>query len=168
MISILLLKTFFWSFPPLCLHGQLVGAKGLYYGVIIAESTRYRKSVTVDSTATFDFCDLPATAVKVDLLLYRGLGTDTLFLGTVPADRAALAQVPVPALLRTNLLGHFICPKCRQADKTVRIVNGIAPMVQRIIANGDTSYTNIIDRRMYEGCINAGSRGYCSRDRIRF
>lgn len=172
MINISLLKTFFWIFfwssPPPCLHGQLVVAEGLDYGVLIVESAGYRKSVTVDSTATFDFCDLPATAVKVDLLLYRGLGTDTLFLGTVPAGRATLVHVPVPAKLRTNLLGHFICPKCRRADKTARIVNGEAPLTQRIIVNGDTSYTSIIHRRIHEGCINTGSQGYCSRDRIRF
>lgn len=151
-----------------CLRGQLLGTTASPYGVIIAKSSGQTQSTLVDAKAAFQLCNLPDDAQAVDIFLYQGVGTDTLFLGTVIPSQKEIAQFPVPAPLRANMLGHFICPKCHQADRTARIINNIAPRVRTVALAGDTSYSPIIGRKMYDDCVGGGSRGFCSRDNIRF
>ena len=102
-----------------------------------------------------------------DLFLYQGIGTDTLYVGTAPRNITEV-KLTFPLELSKNLWGHYVCPKCRRSDKTVEIIYSIAPQVRRIIVAGDTSYSSIIGRKMYEGCLSGGGRGYCKRDKIRF
>jgi hypothetical protein len=108
-----------------------------------------------------------AAATPADLFFYQGPGSDTLYVGSVAAQDTAV-RLQFPLKLRKNLLGHYTCPKCRRPDKTVAIVNSEAPLVQTVVTATDTSYTSIIGRKLYEGCINGGSRAYCQRDKIRF
>ncbi|MBC6609864.1 hypothetical protein H8B15_02955 [Hymenobacter sp. BT507] len=109
----------------------------------------------------------PVSPASTDLFFYPGIGQDTLYVGSSTIDSSTLI-VRFPLRLHKNIFGYYICPKCHRADKTVTIVNSEAPPVRLIIAGGDTSYSSIIGRRLYEGCLNTGSKGYCQRDKIRF
>ncbi|RSK24714.1 hypothetical protein [Hymenobacter metallilatus] len=110
---------------------------------------------------------LSADAVPADLFFYQGPGSDTLYVGSVAAQDTAV-QLRLPLVLRKNLLGHYVCPKCHKSDKTVTIVNSEAPLVRRTITGTDTTYSSIIGRKLYEGCISGGARAHCQRDNIRF
>jgi hypothetical protein len=108
----------------------------------------------------------PISAAPADLFLDKGFG-DTLYIGSVAATDTVI-QLHFPLKLQKNAFGHYVCPKCRKADKTVEIVNSLAPQSRMIVTNGDTAYSPIIGRKLYEGCRNQGGRGYCKRDRIKF
>ena len=131
--------------------------------------------IAVDENGKRYFNDLRLTGeyrftnvmTPADLFLYRGIGADTLYVGTAPRGITEL-KLTFPLKLTKNLLGHYVCPKCHRSNKTVEIVNTIAPRIRQIIVAGDTSYSSIVGRTMEEGCINGGGRGYCLRDKIRF
>lgn len=108
-----------------------------------------------------------AAVLPADLFFYQGPGSDTLYVGSVMAQDTAI-QLQFPRPLRRNLLGHYICPKCQKADKTVEIVNSIAPMVRATTTATGATYSDIIGRKKYEDCSNGGARSYCQRDKIRF
>ncbi len=166
LCALLLAMVQYASAPP-CIEGKLLNTAASPYKVIVAKASGQTQIVPVDANGAFQLCNLPSGSPTVDLLLYQGVSTDTLFLGTVALGQERI-QLPVPAPSRSNILGQLICPKCHRADKTARIIVGDPPMVRMVITKGDTSYTNIVKRRMYVGCLDRGSRGYCSRDQINF
>lgn len=108
----------------------------------------------------------PAYLVPADLFLYQGLPSDTFYLGSIEA-KGSKTKFSFPVELQRNLFGHYVCPKCHRADKTVKIVSSDMVVARTIITAGDTTYTSIRGRKKYEACMSTG-RGYCQRDKIKF
>jgi hypothetical protein len=165
-----LLLPLIWAFSGLwvpCLQGQVRGTDTISYGLLIARAPGYSSSTQVSPQGTFELCNLPI-ARSIDILLYRGPGSDTLYLGSVVPGSQEPAALTVPANVRTNIRGHFVCPKCNRADKTAEIIYGDGLPVRRIVIKGDTTYTSLFGRKMHAGCIDNGTKGYCQRDRILF
>lgn len=133
------------------------------YEIWAVTSSRQRVAGLVDAQEAYVF---PAYLVPADLFLHQELPSDTFYLGSIKA-KGTKTEFSFPIELQKNLFGHYVCPKCHRADKTVKIVSSDMVVARTIITAGDTTYTSIRGRKKYEACMSTG-RGYCQRDKIKF
>ena len=151
--------TLFWAGSVGCVGGTLSSASAdLQHGLLIAKpiSGVYSETqqISVKGPFRFQLCELKTFGQPVDIF-YRGIMADTLYVETITASSIENTLI-YPVVVRKNLLGYWICPKCHRADKTLEMVYG------------DGGPLNLASRKRPQGCINNGTRGYCSRDRISF
>jgi hypothetical protein len=142
-----------------CLTGTLIAAQSFQGATLIAQAAEagaVAQSLTLKATTNdFQFCELAEPGLRYDLLIHDFPG-DTLYLGSATAGSGAPVRLTYPLKLRKNLLGHWVCPKCKRADETVEMVYG------------DGIPYDPASRKLPSGCINTGTRGYCRRDRVHF
>jgi hypothetical protein len=141
-----------------CAAGNVVTAADMRYGLLIAKPVKSATSnslvISEKGTFGFQFCELKNGEEPIDVF-YRGVMMDTLYVGTIGASSKENV-LTYPVAVRKNVLGYWICPKCRRADKTLEMVYG------------DGIPLNMASRKRPQGCIDNGTKGYCSRDRIHF
>ena len=144
--------------PIGCVSGVLSTSDDLQHGLLIAKLVKGGLSspliIPAKGTFRFQFCELQSAEQPIDVF-YRGIMMDTLYVGTITASSME-NSLTYPVAIRKNTLGHWICPKCRRADKTLEMVYG------------DGIPLNLASRKRPQGCIFNGTKGYCSRDRIYF
>jgi len=107
---------------------------------------------------------------RLDIFCY-GIGVDTVLLFSTTNIRNLEPKMELyfPMKLKKNIFGKVICPICHKTDKVFPIIYGDGQIVQQKIKNGDTTYTNIVNKKYYAGtCINQVARYYCDRDKIKF
>jgi hypothetical protein len=143
-----------------CVVGTVITAVDLQGASIVARLSdgKVGESMIVSSKSTFQFklCNSVSQGQEVDIMC-RGVMMDTLYLGTI-TDTTQNVRLAYPIELHKNLAGHWVCPKCHRADKTVEVVYG----------DGIPINTNPKARKSAAGCIDNGTRGYCHRDQIKF
>lgn len=107
---------------------------------------------------------------RITIFCY-GLGVDTLLIFSTSNIKNINSKLSLyfPMKLKKNLFGRIVCPICNRTDKVFPIIYSISPIVQQKIINGDTTYTNIVNKKYYaETCTNEIARYYCERDKIKF
>lgn len=143
-----------------CVMGTVITAVDLQEASVFAilADGKPGQSMIVPSKGNFRFklCGSASESQVVDIMC-RGVMMDTLYLGTI-TDTTQNVRLAYPIELHKNIAGHWVCPKCHRADKTVEVVYG----------DGIPINSNPKARKSAAGCIDNGTRGYCRRDQIKF
>lgn len=124
----------------------------------------------IDTDRHYDISFIPENQQSFDFFV-TGFGIDTIFLKSYTKFESDLItwDIKLPSDYRKQF-GQIICPKCSKTDQVYPIIYG-KQIVQQKIVNGDTTYTNIVNKKYYTGtCIHSllSPNWYCDRDRIKF
>lgn len=163
-----------FSLPALKIHlvkqeKSTVMIEGLQ--IVCKQNGKVIYKIHVDQHGDFELARDTAVLKNIELY-YTGVGLDTLFLSSLKRlnVKQKVEVVAVPCIIKRNLLGQVICPKCNKTNLVYKAVYGDGLPARRIInTNGDTTYTAIYKGRYHmASCINSGARYYCERDKIKF
>lgn len=110
----------------------------------------------VDTVGHDDISFIPGDQSSFDFFV-TSLGIDTTFLKSYThfeSDRM-IWDIKLPNEPKKKL-GGVVCPKCTKTDKVYPIIYGDNQVVQQKVVNGDTTYTNIVDKKFYAGtCVHS-------------
>ncbi|MCB0791442.1 MAG: hypothetical protein H6595_08335 [Flavobacteriales bacterium] len=125
----------------------------------------------VDTAGHYDISFIPGDQTSFDFYVTT-LGIDTTFLKSfIQFDSDKMTwDIKLPNEPKKKLGGVF-CPKCTKTDKVYPIIYGDNQVVQQKVVNGDTTYTNIVDKKYYAGtCVHylLSPNWYCDREKIKF
>ncbi len=103
---------------------------------------------------------------------FTSIGSDTCFIKAFLQfnGEEMTWNIKLPNTYTKNK-GRIVCPKCGTTNKVFPIVYGWEQRTQQKVANGDTSYTNIVQDKYYAGtCIHSriSPNWYCDKDKIKF
>ncbi|MCX8080291.1 MAG: hypothetical protein N3F09_03535 [Bacteroidia bacterium] len=119
----------------------------------------YELSFTRGSEKSFDFF---ITSIGIDTTLLKSFTTFESDVMTY--------DFKFPNSYKKKL-GKVICPKCSKMDKVYPIIYGDNQIVSMKVVNGDTLYSNIVDKKYYAGtCVHSrlSPNYYCDRDKVKF
>jgi hypothetical protein len=148
------------------LNGQLVGLHLL----VIADNKLVAQTFTIEG-GHYELTFTPTNQKSFDFFI-ASIGIDTSLLKSFEAFQSNVmtCDFKFPPSYRKHL-GQIICPKCRRTDKVYPIIYGWGQISERKIVNGDTIYSNIVDKKYYAGtCVssNLSPKYFCNRDKVKF
>jgi len=146
--------------------------KGLYSALIVfaANGKKVVGKTTSDANGNFQLVFTPTLKDTFDLYCC-GVGMDTLLLESITSFNTDNPEMSfyLPAKPHKNALGKVVCPRCNKADKIYKVVHSIAPVVTaEVNKSGDTTYSPLYKGTYQAGCIFAGAKYYCDRDKVKF
>lgn len=140
--------------------------------IIVKGNNKILAHTFTDKKGNFFLTFIPAKEKSFDFFA-AGIAIDTVLIGSLTSFDSDTPELTfyIPALIRKNILGQTVCPKCGKADKVYKIKygDGLPVAIRKISKSGDTTYSPIV-KGHYNAttCIVGVATFYCDRDKVRF
>jgi hypothetical protein len=137
---------------------------------VIADDKLVAQTFT-DTGGHYELSFTPGSEKSFDFFI-NSIGIDSTFIKSFTTFESDVMtwDIKFPNSYRKKL-GQVICPKCNKTDKVYQIIYGDRQLSQMVIVNGDTTYSNIVNKKYYAGtCISSllSPHYFCGRDKIKF